>query len=126
MASEIMAPAPVSEATQELMLELASLRQKLAKSEKALAQAEELQVELMKELTTNEARLNILVETFPDMVWLKSVDGVFFWCNPLMERLFGAKEKDIIGKTDYDFFDKELADFVREHDRKAMAAGGPS
>ena len=46
------------------------------------------------------------------MVWLKSVDGVFFWCNPVLERLFGAKEKDIIGRTDYDFLDKELADLL--------------
>jgi PAS domain S-box-containing protein len=108
------------------MEELATLRQRLAKSEKAREQAEELLGELMTELATTEAHLGILVQTIPDLVWLKSVDGVFFWCNPRVERLLGAREMDIIGRTDYDFFDKELADFVRENDRKAIAAGGPT
>jgi PAS domain S-box-containing protein len=77
-------------------------------------------------LAENEIRLRTLVQTIPDLVWLKDVDGVYLACNRMFERFFGAKEADIVGKTDYDFVDKELADFFREHDRKAMAAGGPS
>jgi PAS domain S-box-containing protein len=38
----------------------------------------------------------------------------------------GTEKKDIIGKTDYDFFDKELAEFFRENDSKALAAGKPN
>ena len=41
----------------------------------------------------------------------------------LCSRVFGAKEADIVGKTDYDFVDKELADFFRENDNKAIFAG---
>ena len=77
-------------------------------------------------LEVNEARLRTLVQTIPDLIWLKDIDGVYLACNTMFERFFGAKEADIIGKTDYDFVDKELADFFREHDRKAMAAGKPS
>ena len=73
-----------------------------------------------------EGRLHTLVQTIPDLIWLKDADGVFLACNPMFERLFGAKESDIVGKTDYDFVDKEMADFFREHDRKSMAAGKPS
>jgi PAS domain S-box-containing protein len=40
--------------------------------------------------------------------------------------LYGAKENEIIGKTDYDFVEKELADFFRKNDLKAIAAGKPS
>ncbi len=40
----------------------------------------------------------------------------------MFERFFGAKESEIIGKTDYDFVDRDLAEFFRENDRKAMAA----
>jgi diguanylate cyclase (GGDEF)-like protein/PAS domain S-box-containing protein len=43
-------------------------------------------------------------------------------CNSAFERFYGAKEADIIGKTDYDFADKQQADSFRENDRKAMAA----
>lgn len=78
------------------------------------------------ELRASEGHLRTLVQTLPDLVWLKDQEGVYLSCNQMFERFFGAKEADIIGKTDYDFVDKDLADFFVEHDRKAMAAGKPS
>jgi len=78
------------------------------------------------ELRASEGRLRTLVQTLPDLVWLKDQDGVYLSCNQMFERFFGAREVDIIGKTDYDFVDKELADFFVMHDRKAMAAAKPS
>jgi PAS domain S-box-containing protein len=77
-------------------------------------------------LRYSEAQLNTLVQTIPDLIWLKDVDGVYLSCNKMFERFFGAKEADIIGKTDYDFVDKEQADFFRDNDRKAIANGRPS
>jgi PAS domain S-box-containing protein len=77
-------------------------------------------------LRTSEARLETLVKTIPDLVWLKDKDGVFLTCNTMFERFFGAPSADIIGKTDYDFVDRGLADFFRENDLKAMAAGKPT
>jgi len=67
-----------------------------------------------------------LVEAIPDLVWLKNLDGIYLGSNPTFERFFGAKSKDIIGKTDYDFVDKDLADFFRAHDRKSMEKDGSS
>lgn len=77
-------------------------------------------------LRRNEARLRTLINTIPDLIWLKDTEGVYLACNPMFERFFGASEAEIAGKTDYDFVGKELADFFREHDNKAMAAGRPS
>ncbi|MES2014008.1 MAG: PAS domain S-box protein [Pseudomonadota bacterium] len=73
-------------------------------------------------LQKSEAQLRALVQTIPDLIWLKDVNGVYLSCNSMFERFFGAKEADIIGKTDYDFVEKGLADFFRENDRKAMEA----
>lgn len=73
-----------------------------------------------------ESLLRTIVQTIPDLVWLKDVDGVYLSCNPMFERFFGKKESEIVGKTDYDFVDREQAEFFREHDRIAMAAGKPS
>ncbi len=64
-----------------------------------------------------------ILEAIPDLVWLKSQDGIYMACNPTFERFFGARQEEIVGKTDYDFVDKELADFFRTKDREAMAAG---
>lgn len=70
--------------------------------------------------------MHTLVEAIPDLVWLKDPDGVYVACNSKFERFFGSKEQEIIGKTDYDFVDKELADFFRKHDVAAAQAGGPT
>ncbi len=77
-------------------------------------------------LHASEAHLRTLIETIPDLIWLKDPDGVYISCNPKFESFFGAKEADIIGKTDYDFVDKELADFFRQKDKEAMDADKPS
>ncbi len=74
-------------------------------------------------LSERESYLNTLVKTLPDLVWLKNPYGVYLSCNPGFERLYGAQETDIIGKTDYDFVSREWADFFREHDQMAAAAG---
>ena len=77
-------------------------------------------------LRNNEARLRTLVQTLPDLIWLKDTKGAYLSCNTMFARFIGAREDDIIGKTDYDFFERELADFFREHDRKAIVAGKPT
>lgn len=77
-------------------------------------------------LLKSETHLRTLVNTLPDIIWLKDKDGIYLSCNARFESFFGAKESDIVGKTDYDFVDKELADFFREKDKVAMAAGKPS
>jgi diguanylate cyclase (GGDEF)-like protein/PAS domain S-box-containing protein len=73
----------------------------------------------------SEERLHALVQTIPDLVWLKDMEGAYLFCNQQFERFFGASEAEIVGKTDYDFVNRELADFFRDNDRKAMAAGEP-
>ncbi|MFZ1642463.1 MAG: PAS domain-containing protein, partial [Candidatus Contendobacter sp.] len=70
--------------------------------------------------------LKALVRTVPDLVWLKDPEGVYLACNPRFERFYGAREAEILGKTDYDFVDRELADFFRAKDRAAIAAGQSS
>ena len=74
-------------------------------------------------LRESEGFLRALLHSIPDLVWLKDPDGVFLACNKMFERFLGAKEKNILGKTDYDFVEKNLADFFREYDRKAVVAG---
>ncbi|MFT5697412.1 MAG: two-component system cell cycle sensor histidine kinase/response regulator CckA [Desulforhopalus sp.] len=76
-------------------------------------------------LRERETHLSTLLETIPDLVWLKDVEGKYLACNLKFERFYGAKQSDIIGKTDYDFVDRRLADFFRKHDSAAIVAGGP-
>lgn len=70
--------------------------------------------------------LRTLLNTIPDKVWLKDADGVFLFCNPAFEPLFGTTEENIVGKTDYDFVNRELGDFFKERDLIAAQAGQPT
>lgn len=69
-----------------------------------------------------ERQFEVLLDAIPDLIWLKDSNGVYLFCNRAFERLYGAKEKDIVGKTDYDFVEYQLADFFRTHDMIAMDA----
>jgi PAS domain S-box-containing protein len=77
-------------------------------------------------LIESRSQLKVLVDTIPDLIWLKDPDGIYLGCNPTFEGFFGAKEAAIVGNTDYDFVDRELGDFFRAHDRKAMGMKQPS
>lgn len=76
------------------------------------------------ELESERLRLHLLINTLPDMVWLKDPEGVYLACNAEFEQFFGASESEILGSTDYNFVSKELADFFRANDRLAIDAGG--
>lgn len=84
--------------------------------------AADLLRESERELHQARNRLAAVLNTLPDLLWLKDCDGIYLACNPAFERFFGAGEAAIVGKTDYDFVDRELADFFRQKDREAIAA----
>ena len=75
---------------------------------------------------TDQLRLQAILDTVPDLVWLKDLNGKFVMCNKNFENHFGKEGNEIIGKTDYELVDKESADFFREMDQKALKAGKPT
>jgi PAS domain S-box-containing protein len=77
-------------------------------------------------LDLSEIRMRTLIHTIPDLIWLKDVHGVYLSCNTTFERFYGASEANIIGKTDYDFVDLELANSFHENDIKSIEAGKPT
>jgi two-component system cell cycle sensor histidine kinase/response regulator CckA len=100
--------------------------EELIKRIQELEQKEALQEKDDQGFFSRETFLRTLIETIPDLVWLKDPDGVFLACNRKFERLYNAKENDIVGKTDYDFVSKEKADFFRKNDLAAIANGKPT
>ncbi|WP_420590748.1 EAL domain-containing protein [Bacterioplanoides sp.] len=68
----------------------------------------------------------LLMATLPDLVWIKDPKGVYLACNKRFEQFFGASEKDIVNKTDYDFVEKELADAFRNNDLLALNSNSRS
>ena len=108
------------------MAGMAMLAYRLVVNNRNLAVARTERAQAAEQLERQRSQLQTLIETVPDLIWTKNADGVYLNCNPRFERFFGAREADIVGKTDYDFVDREQADSFRAHDRKAMQNGGPS
>ena len=77
------------------------------------------------ELRKSGALMRSLIKTIPDLIWIKDPLGHFLSCNTSFERLYGANECDIVGKTDYDFVNIDLADFFRAHDLSAIENRAP-
>lgn len=67
-------------------------------------------------------RQRALLANLPDLVWLKDPQGVYLACNPRMEALLGMPEGQVIGKTDFDFFDAATARRFCDGDQAAMAS----
>lgn len=84
------------------------------------------ELRLQKEMSEQNAlKLRTLFETLPDLIWLKDSKGVYLACNPMFERLYNAKESEIVGKTDFDFVTPDLARFFQENDQAAMRLDAP-
>jgi diguanylate cyclase (GGDEF)-like protein/PAS domain S-box-containing protein len=69
------------------------------------------------------ATLRTFFAAMPAVAWMKDAQGRYMACNPAFEQLYGAAEADILGKTDFDFVDADLATFFRQKDKEAEAAG---
>ncbi|MCU0810000.1 MAG: EAL domain-containing protein [Thiobacillaceae bacterium] len=85
--------------------------------------------ELLKVVTRNleesEQQKNLILRTMPDLVWLKDADGIYRMCNPAFERFYDLPESDIVGKSDFDHSDPEMAEYFRQKDLEVMLAGHP-
>ncbi len=50
-------------------------------------------------LDNERIQLRTLINSQPNLVWLKDPDGVYLACNSLFESVFGLPESEILGKT---------------------------
>jgi len=64
-----------------------------------------------------------ILKNLPQKVFFKDVNSVYISCNENYARDFGIKPEEIRGKTDYDLYEKELADKHIEYDKKIIMSG---
>ena len=64
-----------------------------------------------------------VLSALPDLVTLKDADGRYQSCNDAFTALLGRQRTDIIGKTDFDLFDTQVARRWRASHRGAIEAG---
>ena len=55
----------------------------------------------------------------------KDLQGKFTAINSPLPGMIGISKEEILGATDYDFFDRDLADSYRREDMNVMESGEP-
>jgi diguanylate cyclase (GGDEF)-like protein/PAS domain S-box-containing protein len=76
-------------------------------------------------LAHSRALLKSLIDSIPDLISYKDGSSVYLGCNRAFEAYFGRPEAEIVGHTDYDFIDAELARCSREQDDIVLRSGEP-
>ena len=64
---------------------------------------------------------NNIIDSVDSLVFVKDSNSVFITCNKAFENFLGSTRDQIIGKTDYDFFPKEIADYFFEQDQNIFS-----
>ena len=74
-------------------------------------------------LRHSEALYHSLVETLPQNIFRKNLECRFTFGNQQFCRVLGRPLEEIVGKTDFDFFPKEMAEKYQRDDRHVLETG---
>jgi len=75
------------------------------------------------ELRKSEHRYRMLLENLPQKIFYKDRNLVYVSCNENYARDLKIKSEEITGKTDYEFYSKEIAEKYRTDDERIITLG---
>lgn len=102
----------------QLIKESEKLKKRITELEKAEREWKKTEKELQE---SNELK-QLLMEGFPNKIFFKDTASVYVFCNSYYAVDLGISPEEIRGKTDYDFFPRDLADKYRADDQRIMAS----
>jgi PAS domain S-box-containing protein len=74
-------------------------------------------------LKESETKYRTLVENIPEKIFVKDASEAYVSCNEHYARDLGIVAGAIVGKTDYDFYPRDLAEKYQADDREIMESG---
>ncbi len=74
-------------------------------------------------LRVNKQQLQAILDGVTAVIYVKDIEGRYVSVNRQFESLFHRSKEVVKGKTDYDLFTQEIADVLRENDRKVIEGG---
>jgi len=76
--------------------------------------------ETEKAVRRSESKYRQLLENIPQRIFYKDTNSVYMACNPAFAKDLGISPDEIVGKTDYDLFPKDVADFYIAADKEVF------
>lgn len=80
-------------------------------------------VKAHEEILASESKYRTLIENIPQKIFLKNLDSLYVSVNNRLAKDLGLSQSEIVGKSDYDFFPKELADSYKADDFRVIKSG---
>lgn len=82
-----------------------------------------LQDQAAAEVSGVEAVMRQILDNSPAVIYAKDLDGHYVLVNHQYERRFGLTRDEVIGKTDFDIFPREIAQAFVDNDREVVQGG---
>jgi len=79
--------------------------------------------QMEEKLRASENKYKTLLENLPQKIFYKDKNFAYVSCNENYARDLEIKPEEIAGKTDYDFYPKDLAEKYRADDKRIMESG---
>ncbi|MFB0525705.1 MAG: PAS domain S-box protein, partial [Phycisphaerae bacterium] len=74
-------------------------------------------------LRESQSRQRAILDSIPDIAWLKDTESRYIAANEALCKAFGIKLEDFVGKTDFDISPEDLAKRYRADDQEVMKSG---
>lgn len=71
-------------------------------------------------LAESEQRMRALLDGIPDLVWLQDLEGRYVSVNRARQSALGIPEEEVIGKSVFDLFPREVAEAYFNEDREVV------
>ncbi|MBN1430702.1 MAG: substrate-binding domain-containing protein [Anaerolineae bacterium] len=122
-----------SQLLQQAQSYTAQLERRVTERTEELTQAvNQLQTEVAERQQAQEALaqernlLRTLVDSIPDIIYVKDAEGRFILKNETGAHVMGAASAgEVIGKTDFDYYPRELAERFHADDQQVIRSGQP-
>ncbi len=73
-----------------------------------------------KELKAGERKLRVILDNIDSHIYLKGLDGRYLFANEALRKEFGLTLSELIGKTDFDLFEQDIAEQITSVDKKVI------
>jgi len=115
-------PAPAAvDALTAAQAEITALRARV----RELEDGNKTQLQRPPSLLASEQLQRQIIDNCPSYIFVKDTELRYLLINRRLEPLYRTASQDVLGKTDYDFWPKPIAEAMRKNDLDVMAAGKP-
>lgn len=100
-----------------------SVRQQNAELEERVATRTNELLELTKALANERNLMRTLIDAVPDHIYAKDLNSKFLLANEGVAWNMNTSHQNLIGKDDFEFYDKEMAQGFYDDEQKVIASG---